>query len=479
MGRTRRSRSPSPSGFDGSAVAAPAQTLREAPNSDETRQDLLRGTGRRIRLRRALPLLAAAGLALGGCGGGGGGGSDPGAADAPASPAWRAAALTQVAAGGLTTPWVAGAADAGGRLHVAFFEPAGGAMYRVAYLAWDPSDGAAASPDETVARVDNCQTLALAVGPDGDPAVAYRGGELRACGAAAQSDAMVALRAGGFWHERTAAVGENPRNPVFRDGLAGTRVAAAVGPDGVLHLAYQFNYEGCDAMNFRYPDLRYVRIDPADPGSEPREEVVEGNTYGDSPSQNSVGFHAALTVDPDGSPVVFHYAELPDGTRGLRVARRVDGQWVSGWVETGCEVGAVAASPAGADPAAAYVIERCTDGRDDRGTLRFARAEGDGWALETVDATVRCAGELSLGLDPDGRPAIAYHELETYAGRDLGNLKLARFDGASWDLEAVASQGDIGRYNAVWTDAEGRLQVMGYSATDHTIYVFQRLETRN
>ena len=437
-----------------------------------------RGPGRRDRLRRALPLLAAAGLVLGGCGGGGGGGSDPGGAAPPASPAWRAAPLGQVAAGGLTTPRVAAAADAGGRLHMAFFEPAGEGLYRVAYLAWDPADGAAA-PDETVARVDNCQTLALAVGPDGSPAVAYRGGELRACGAAAQSDAMVALRAEGSWEERTAAVGENPRNPVFQDGLAGTLVAAAVGPDGAVHLAYQFNYEGCDAMNFRYPDLRYVRIDPADPGADPPEEVVEGNTYGDSPSQNSVGFGAAITVDPGGSPVVFHYAELPDGTRGLRVARRGDGGWVSGWIETGCEVGPIAASPAGADPAAAYVIGRCTDGRDDEGTLRFARADGDGWAVETVDAAVRCAGRCSLGLDARGRPAIAYYELETYAGRALRNLKLARFDGTSWTREVVASQGDIGRYNAVWTDPDGALNVLGYSATDHTIYLFQRLETRD
>ncbi len=428
------------------------------------------GRGRRNRLRRALPLLAAAGLALGGCGGGGGGGSDPDE-PAPEPAAWQATALRRVAADGLTTPWVAGAADAGGRLHLAFFEPAGQGLYRIAYLAWDPQTGPTVG--ETVARVDNCGTLALAVGPDGDPAVAYRGGEPRACGAAAQSDAMVALRAGGSWHERTAAVGDNPRNPVFQDGLAGTRVAAAKGPGGVVHLAYQFNYEGCDAMNFRYPDLRYVRIDPADPDT-PLEEVVEGNTYGDSPSQNSVGFRAAITVDPEGSPVVFHYAELPDGTHGLRVARRRDGRWVSGWVETGCEVGAIAAGPAGTEPAAAYVIERCTDGRDDRGTLRFARAEGDGWALDTVDATVRCGGGCSLALGPGGRPVIAYHELETYAGRHLGNLKLARSDGGSWTREVVASEGDIGRYNAVWTDPDGTLRVLGYSATDRTIYVFQR-----
>ncbi len=427
----------------------------------------LRPSVRRSAIR--VPVLCLATL-LAGCGGGGGGGGT-GPDPQPSPTTWQRTALRDVSVGGLTSPRVAAAVGDDGRVHVAFFEDADPGPYRITYLGLDPV--AADFPEgETVVELDNAAGLAVAA-TTGRPVVVYQGGAERTCGDERQSDAMVSIRGDGGWAEYTAAIGENPRNPVFFDGVAGAGVAAAVSADGALHVAYQFYYEGCDAMNFAYPDLRYVRVDPDDPAALPEEEVVEGNAYGEDVVQNRVGDRAALTVDPDGVPTVFHYAELADGTQGLRVARRVDGQWVSEWIETECEVGAIATGPPGREPSVAYLVTRYSDGRDDQGTLRYARWDGTGWAAETVDDTVRCAGTCSLAFGPDDAVAIAYYEDETYAGRDLGNLKLARFDGSAWTREVVSSAGDVGRYNGVWSDGAGGFAVLGYSDTDRAIYLFR------
>ncbi len=414
-------------------------------------------------------------LALVACGGGGGGGSTTTGTDPQPPPAtWQRTALMDVAAGGLTPARVTAAAGGDGRVHVALFEDAAPGPYRITYLAWDPA--AAGAPEgETVVELDNAAGLAVAEAAGGRPVVVYQGGAERTCGDERQSDAMVSVRGDGGWAEYTAAIGENPRNPVFFDGVAGAGVAAAASADGAVHVAYQFYYEGCDAMNFAYPDLRYVRFDPDDPSALPEEEVVEGNVYhpDGSGEQNRAGDGVVLTVDADGVPSIFHYAELADGTQGLRVARRLGGQWVSEWIETDCEVGAIAAGPPGGEPGVAYLVTRYLDGRDDRGTLRYARWDGSGWAVETVDDTVRCAGACSLAFGPDAAVAIAYYEDETYAGRELKNLKLARFDGTSWTREVVSSTGDVGRYNGVWPDGAGGFAVLGYSDTDRAIYLFR------
>ncbi len=45
----------------------------------------------------------------------------------------------------------------------------------------------------------------------------------------------------------------------------------------------------------------------------------------------------------------------------------------------------------------------------------------------------------SLALDPSGRPHISYYD-ETYA-----DLKYAYFDGDSWHIERVDSEGEVGK----------------------------------
>ena len=40
-----------------------------------------------------------------------------------------------------------------------------------------------------------------------------------------------------------------------------------------------------------------------------------------------------MILDGDGQPLVFYYAELVDDSKGLRFARKVDGEWQAEWIE--------------------------------------------------------------------------------------------------------------------------------------------------
>jgi hypothetical protein len=386
--------------------------------------------------------------------------------------------LRVVDAGGLTTPRLETAVDAAGRAHLFFFEDSGdpGAPYAIRHLEVDPGgDGAAPRATETlVAQVDNCAGLSAALLGGSDPLVLYQGGVERDCGQPVQSDVMVSLAEAGGWREYTAAIGEVERNPVFFDGLAWNSMAAATDSAGRIHGVFQFFYEGCDAMNFRYPDLRYVSAAPSalDPSRGLTEETVEGNDYAATNAQNRVGDEVCLAIDGDDRPVAFYGATLADGTQGLRTARRESGGWVHEWVETGVEVGRVscATSPTDGSVAVAYRVARATDGRDDVNCLRFAERGAAAWEPHTVDDRTQCGYDCSLAFDGAGAPAIAYRSARSHTGRALDDLKLARRGGSAWADEEVATTGDLGHGNRVWF-AGGVTHIATYSEAQRTIFL--------
>jgi hypothetical protein len=87
-------------------------------------------------------------------------------------------------------------------------------------------------------------------------------------------------------------------------------------------------------------------------------------------------------------------------------------------------------------------------------------------------------------------PAIAYYQLETYSGRELNNLYLARFYAypsanqteseevqwiTGWRTDPVAEIGSIGLHNTLWFDVGGKAHIGSYSQTAETIYLFNEL----
>lgn len=408
----------------------------------------------------------------------------------PESPARNTAAMrwenipaARIEAGGMLSPRVRAAMDARGTVHLAYFEDDDNTTCRVQYLAIDNPYGALrtlSGPEpEPVAGIDNCAALSLDLDQDNLPVLSYRGGAIRECGGEQQSDAMLSLKAAGGWGEYTGATGEVLRNPVFRDGLAGTEVSVAVDSEGAIHLAYQFFYEGCDAMNYRYPDLCYVKKDHSALSASALEETVEGNQYDDGGNvQNSVGYHCVITLDSGDNPVIFYYAELPGNTRGLRMARKQQGIWEKEWIEEGCLIGSISSArcDAGGFFGVAYYVKEYSDGRADHHCLRYAEEKASSWRIQMVDDTSWCGDYCSLAYDAAGSAAIAYYELQSHSGYAANNLRFAHLQEGVWKRETVASSGDIGRYNSLWFDGQNRPVICSYSGTERTVYLFHPAE---
>ncbi|HOS97041.1 MAG TPA: hypothetical protein PLU54_05250 [Deltaproteobacteria bacterium] len=420
--------------------------------------------------------------------GGDSGGNDGNSQVEPGTDTWQRVAIATVSDGGLLLPQVKAVHDGTGMLHISYFDDSTytDGHYTLHHVAWDMVAEAEVSREQVV-DVDNCRTLAAALDPDGMPLVAYQGGQVRAGGSEQQSDVMVSVLQGSTWREYTGGIGFVERNPVFEDGLAGKHVAMAVDGTGLIHLCYQFFYEGIDAMNFNYPDLLHVAKDRAALDSAGEEVTVEGNMYnpnGTASEQNRVGAHAAMVIDAQGNPAVFYSADLAPNmsdsdTKGLRVAI-YDGQaWQREWVEQGFEVSGISCGlDAQGNLCVAYSVEG--EYTDSRGVthgrcLKFATRIGTAWTTSFVDESTHCGQHCSLAFDASGNPAIAYYALQNHSGSlILKDLMLARRSGTVWDRQTVASTGDIGTYNTLLFDNSGSAWICTYSGTDRTIYLFHR-----
>jgi len=407
----------------------------------------------------------------------------PGDPPPPPSP-WRQEPMTRIEVSGLLSIGVKALPAADGRLHTVHFNNSGtsGYPYALEHQIWDMSDGRLEllqGPDMIV-EIDNNLALELALDGSGTPVVAYQGGNVRECGGDDQSDVMISLKDSANWSESLGAMGFVERNPVLTDGLAGSNVDLAVDSAGDIHLCYQFFYEGCDAMNHNYPDVKYVKRARSQLGSTAiTEEQVEGNLYPDFGTgiQNSVGYHCRIVLDGNENPVVFYGVKTEfDQVFGLRAARRnPDGSWQLDWVEEDCEVVAISAarSPVDGSLAVAYAVKEF-NGVAFVYFLKFAWFKNNAWQVRMIDNKVSCGSYSSLAFNADGQPGIAYYEIKSHTGYSLQNLKLAEFNGNVWETAQVASYGNIGLYNSLWYDADNRAYICTYSDTQKEILLYRR-----
>ena len=425
-----------------------------------------------------------------GCGGENSEDGNGGESGEVASGGWDYVSVKQIDARGLLSPHVSVKIGSDNQAYVVYFEstvpedPEDSVAYTINHVIWDMEDLALHDEEEIILEeVDNCSGLGFSLDSDNFPVVAYQGGELRQCGQEHQSDAMLSIRENDEWDEYVGGIGEvdTDRNPVFTDGLAGADISIAFDSQGDVHLCYQFKYEGCDSMNFAFPDLCYVKKIRSGLSDNVPEEIVEGNYYAGPGTgiQNAVGDHCVITVDNNDEPAIFYYAELPPSqgdTKGLRVARRQGGVWNKEWVEEGCEIGHISAvCDNNGRLAVAYYATQYTDGQGYPHThcLKYARESGSSsWDIELVDETTLCGDYCSLAFNSSGLPAIAYYSQKSHSGYDLNDLKLVRFNGVSWDREVVHSTGDIGLYNSLWFDSNDRALICSYSNTEKLIYAF-------
>ncbi|MBU1169318.1 MAG: hypothetical protein KKD44_07115 [Proteobacteria bacterium] len=344
-----------------------------------------------------------------------------------------------------------------------------------------------------------------------------------------QGDVMIAVRDGaGTWRQEIAAYGyvSPERNPVFRDGLAQSDFCLLGNNEGQVMLSFQFYTEGIDSYNFDYPDLRYIS-QPVDAfvnndvyAVADLEEVVEGNVYQNNASgqQKDQGRVNHLILDHDGNPVIFYYIDdTVNGSSqdfGIRYSRRVDGEWLTPqWIESGVTVAYISgAVKSDGGLFVAYTVTNVPDFIDSQTILpsivKYAEQidvitgyDDDGeeiheweWHYGYVNYNTICGSYLTMVLDASDHPVVAYYdEMNFTLNRFFSRIKVSRrTEAGNWEVfvitpEDVGLSNDvspfdvtpgstdiyyIGKYNHVWMDGNGRINLSSYSTVNKKTYLF-------
>ena len=87
------------------------------------------------------------------------------------------------------------------------------------------------------------------------------------------------------------------------------------------------------------------------------------------------------------------------------------------------------------------------------------------WHIEAVDpsTTVDVGAFSSLALDSNGYPHISYFDITNL------DLKYARWNGSSWQIETVDSAGEVGTYTSLELDSSGYPRISYYDDTNCTL----------
>ena len=109
--------------------------------------------------------------------------------------------------------------------------------------------------------------------------------------------------------------------------------------------------------------------------------------------------------------------------------------------------------------------------------LRYAYRDPNGqWQISVVDSSAQCGDYCSLAFDRQNRPAIAYYDISARSAtyRKHQDLKFAYFNGSSWQIETVATAGDIGQFNTLWYDESGTAYICTYELNEQRIVVLRK-----
>ena len=156
---------------------------------------------------------------------------------------------------------------------------------------------------------------------------------------------------------------------------------------------------------------------------------------------DSVGTHTSLAFDGTGRP---HIAYLDEGRGLLKYAVLDAGTWTIRTVDALRSIAGPTSLALNASgiPHIAYF---------DGANLRFARRDGPGWNLSTVDLAHE-DGAHSLAIGRDGKPQIAY-------AWDTGSLRLARWSGDGWVRETVETETLVARHVSLVLDPVDRAHI--------------------
>ncbi|MCU0611680.1 MAG: hypothetical protein MUE60_07835 [Candidatus Eisenbacteria bacterium] len=141
-------------------------------------------------------------------------------------------------------------------------------------------------------------------------------------------------------------------------------------------------------------------------------------------------YHGDFSIAVDGADRA-QIAYYDESHGWLKWARRTDEGWHVEVVDYGGNVGLHVSLALDADgwPHLAYQAEI--------GDLKYARRTDDGWQVEIVDSGNDVGWFTSIGLTTDGHPVISYRDATT------GYLKAAWKSGEEWHAELIAYGGNV------------------------------------
>ncbi|RKY17017.1 MAG: hypothetical protein DRP90_07185 [Planctomycetota bacterium] len=229
-----------------------------------------------------------------------------------------------------------------------------------------------------------------------------------------RGDLMVAWFNGTVWNNVT----------IDAAGDVGKYLDAAVGADGVYHVAYQDTTNGA---------LKYAWS--AD-GFEWHTLVVD--------PYNNAGAGLDITLDADGEPWIAYFAP---GLRALRVAHKENGEWKSPVVVdddvSDSTFVSLAYNPLSGSFEVAYY-----DGALQR--AKHAWPVEGGWTIEQIPAQNNSGLYMACAVNALGQPFFCYQE---YAQAGRRDLKLTYKSADNWYYETLSTTGDTGYYNIIRFDA--------------------------
>jgi hypothetical protein len=163
--------------------------------------------------------------------------------------------------------------------------------------------------------------------------------------------------------------------------------------------------------------------------------------------QHVVRGHTSIALDSTGTPHVVH--NDIGNNNNLRLATKTGNTWSSEVVDTNIVgIWQFRYTSLALDSNDYAHISYYFDAIDD---LKYARWDGSSWNIENLDTF------SSLALDNNDYPHIGYYD-ETN-----DDLKYARWDGSAWNIEKVDWAASVGAYTSLRLDASDRPHISYYN----------------